>query len=137
MPAWLMPALVAFFCWGIWAFIPKLTTQYINPSNALLFQALGGLAVSLGILLIWGFKPDLNSRGVSYALITGFLGFVGSLAYMYALMRGPLSLVAIVTALYPVLTLLLAYLFLHETVTMTQACGIALGLIAIILMVFG
>lgn len=28
-------------------------------------------------------------------------------------------------------------LFLHETVTTTQACGIALGLIAIILMVFG
>lgn len=133
MHHWLMPAAVAFVCWGIWAFFPKLTTRYIDPKSAIIYESIGGLMVALIVLGLIAFKPAADGRGALLAIITGMLGIGGALAYLFAVLKGPVSLISVITALYPILTIALAYFFLHEPISLKQGFGMILGLIAIIL----
>ena len=133
MQSWVAPAAVAFLCWGVFAFLPKLTTRYLDPKSAIIYHALGGLLVAGVALLLIGNRPAVDPRGVGLALMTGVLGVGGALAYLYAVMRGPVGVIATVTALYPILAVVLATVFLHETLTLRQTAGVVLGLVAIVL----
>ena len=65
---------------------------------------------------------------------TGIIGFAGSLCFLYAASRGPISLVAVLSALYPIIAIVLAVLFLNEAITIKQGLGIVLGIGAMILL---
>ncbi len=136
MPPWVVPAALAFLLWGVYAFLPKLTTRYVDAASAVVYHALGGLAVALVVLAVLGFRPAADPRGAGLALVTGMLGVAGALAYLYAVTRGPVGVIATVTALYPVLSIALATLYLHEPLTLRQGVGIALALVAIVLVSF-
>ncbi|HYE38271.1 DMT family transporter [Methylocaldum sp.] len=133
MPHWLLPAATAFICWGVWAFLPKLTTRYIDPKSAIIYEAAGGLIVAIVVLALIVFKPATDQRGVVLALGTGIFGAMGAFAYLYAMTKGPVTLVSTATALYPILAIVLACFFLNESVTVRQGIGIVLGLIAMVL----
>ena len=133
MQSWIPPALAAFAFWGVWAFLPKLAIRYIDPKSAIIYQAIGVAAIALLLAAGMGFKPAWDWRGVSLAALTGVLGVTGAIFYLFALTRGPVGLVAVSTALYPGLTILLAYLFLGEPVTLKQGIGLVLALIALVL----
>ncbi len=135
MQSWQLPAFIAFVLWGLWALFPKITTSYIDPRSALFFQALGAFGVALVVLATLNFRPQLDARAVPLALVTGVLGMTGGIAYMYAISRGPAMLVSVLTALYPLLTVVLAWLFMGETVSLRQWLGIALAMVSIALIV--
>ena len=131
MNSWLAPSVIAFLCWGLWAFFPKLAVQYIEPKSALVYHAIGAFSVAVVVLFVLDFKLEFDIRGAGYAFATGVLGLAGSLAYLYAVAKGPVSLIAILTALYPVITLVIAYFVLQEPITVKQAFGVVLAFIAI------
>jgi bacterial/archaeal transporter family protein len=79
------------------------------------------------------FRPDIHPIGVVLALMTGILGFSGALLFLYAASKGPISLVAVLSALYPVITVLLSITILKEVISIKQWLGIALGLASMIL----
>ena len=134
MKQWLIPTFGAFILWGFWSFIPKITTRYISPKSAILFEVLGGIIFAVVILFSIKFKPDFHPKGALLALSTGLLGFGGALCFLYAASKGPISLVAVLSALSPIIAIILAALFLNETITIKQGLGIALGLGAIVLL---
>lgn len=133
MPAWFAPTLAAFLCWGLWAFLPKLTMRYIAPNSAIVYEAIGGVLVALLVLGWLGWKPETDPRGAVLAVATGMLGILGALAYLYAMRSGPVVLIATLTALYPLLAILLAVGVLHEPISWKQGLGIVLGLVAMAL----
>ena len=134
MKEWLFPTFGAFFLWGFWSFIPKITTKYISPKSAILFEALGGIIFAIIVLISWQSKPDFHPKGALLAVSTGILGFAGALCFLYAASKGPISLVAAFSALYPIIAIVLAIFFLNETITIKQGLGIALGIGAMILL---
>lgn len=133
MRTWILSVAAAFFCWGVWAFLPKLTVRYIDPRSAVIFGALGGLLVAIISAFSLGFRIQTDPRGIGLALLTGVLGVAGAMAFLFAARSGPISIVATVTALYPILTIILAAVFLAEPVTARQWAGMVLGFIAIAL----
>lgn len=133
MRAWVIPTLLALFTWSLWAFLPKIATRYIDANSAMVYQALGAMLVGLGTLIVLRFKVQFNVPGFSLSVVIGVLGFVGVLLYLIALSRGPLTLVAPMSALYPLVAIILGFIFLQETVTPKQGVGIALSLAAILL----
>jgi transporter family protein len=133
MKQWLLPTFGAFVLWGLWSFIPKITTRFVTPKSAILFEVAGGIIVAIVVLVSAKFKPDIHPIGATLALITGMLGFSGALLFLYAASKGPISLVSILSALYPVITVLLAVIFLKEVISLKQWLGIALGLASMIL----
>jgi len=133
MKQWLLPTFGAFVLWGLWSFFPKITTKYISPRSAILFEVLGGMLVAIIVLFSLKFKPDIHPKGVLLAISTGILGFAGAFCYLYAASKGPISLIAVVSALYPVIAIVLAVIFLNESISIKQGVGIVLGLGGMIL----
>jgi len=99
----------------------------------MLFEVLGGIILAIIVLISLNFKPDVHPKGIFLAIITGILGFAGALCFLYAASKGPISLVAVLSALYPIIAILLAVFFLNESITIKQGLGIVLGLGAMIL----
>jgi bacterial/archaeal transporter family protein len=136
MRLWVLPAFGAFVVWGLWGFLPKITVRYISPKSALVYEILGGMLVAIVVLYTLNFRPDIHPRGMALGIITGILGFLGALFFLLAVSEGPLSLIAILTALSPVISILLAILVLNEPITLKQSVGIIFALAAILLIVY-
>ncbi|PIW37433.1 MAG: hypothetical protein COW24_00125 [Candidatus Kerfeldbacteria bacterium CG15_BIG_FIL_POST_REV_8_21_14_020_45_12] len=135
VPAWFFLSLTALAAWGFWGFFPKITTTYLNPKSALVWESLGAAIFGLIILTVINFSPDTNTRGVALGILTGMCGMAGALAFLYAVSKGKASVVVTMTALYPLLVILLSYIFLHETINLKQAVGIAFAMVAMVLFV--
>jgi transporter family protein len=135
MSNWFLPAFVALICWGIWGFIPKMTIQYINPMSALVFEAIGVIIAGLIVLSLLGFRPEVHPKGIALAIFTGILGMTGALGFLFAVKTGKVSIVAMVTAMAPIVTILLAYFLLGERITFKEGLGIVFALAAISLFV--
>lgn len=133
MKAWLLPASMTMICWGIWGFIPKITTRYINPLSASVFEGLGSAIFAIIVLFSLSFKPEIHPKGVSLAFITGILGMLGALFYLFAMPKGKVSVIATMTALNPIITIALAYFILKEPITLKEGIGIVFAFIAIVL----
>ncbi len=134
MEKWLLYSLLALFIYGLWGFFPKLAVTYIKPLSALIYEIPGAIAVGIIALVIAGFRLDCHPKGIMYAFLTGFCGMLGTLFFLAAAKQGRISIVVSMTALYPLITIILAAIFLKEPLTIKQIAGMALALAAILLM---
>lgn len=135
MTGWLPTALLSLFSFGLWGLFSKLSLNYIDSRSALIFQTMGVMAI--GLLVFFSnsnFKLATDSKGLGFALLTGAAYSIGCLLYLIAADKGKISTVVTLTALYPLVTLLLSYLFLREDINLKQCIGIGFGLIAIYFM---
>lgn len=140
LPAWLLWSLATIALWGTWGLVSKIASDGVDAYvNQLLYTA--GLAPLL-IFVAWtvhqrGAQEGREGRraGISWAFLTGILGGVGNIAFFEALVKGgKASVVAPVTALFPMVTVLLALVFLKERMGRTQWAGLALAFVAIYLL---
>jgi bacterial/archaeal transporter family protein len=94
----------------------------------------GGLPVGLIFLALRRFKIEKSFRGITFGLIVGLLSGLGQLA-LFAAYNGPAntSVVTVLTSLYPIVTVILAVIFLHERLTKTQIAGLGFAIIALII----
>jgi bacterial/archaeal transporter family protein len=133
MKDWMLPTLGAMICWGFWGFIPKLTTRYLSPQSAIIYEVVGAMCLAAIALVSFKFQPDVHPTGIFLAIMTGMLGFLGAFCFLSAVSTGPVTLVATLSALYPVISIVLAVAFLHESISLRQGIGIVLALVAMIL----
>ena len=134
MTAWLPAALVSLFSFGLWGFFTKIAIHYVDAKSALIYHTIGVLIIGCIILYMQELKPVVAWKGVSYGLLTGLAYGVGCLFYLFAADKGKLITVVTLTALYPLVTIVLSWLWLHETITSRQMLGIVFSVIAIWLM---
>jgi bacterial/archaeal transporter family protein len=134
MIEWLPAALLALFSFGVWGLFTKLAIVYIDSKSALVFQTVGVLMVGLITLGLIKFRPETDIKGLTYGLLTGIAYGIGCLFYFIAADKGKIMTVVTLTALYPLVTIILSYLLLKEGINLKQCCGIACALIAIYLM---
>ena len=130
---WFVFALLALIMWGLWGFFPKLSTNYISPKSALVYEVLGSMIVGILIFFLVGFKPEVHTKGIIFAVLTGIAATLGTLFFLYAVSRGKASITMAITVLYPLITIALAFFILHESISVKQGIGMLLALIAIVL----
>ncbi len=133
MNGWLLPSVATLLLWGIWGFFPKLAAASLPPKAVFVFQAIGNLIVIAAVLVSANFRLEVNSKGVLFAVLAGLAVALGTFFFLVALDRGKASVVVPMTALYPVVSILLSILFLGERLTLHQALGIAFSMIALLL----
>jgi transporter family protein len=144
LPLWLFWSLVTIVMWGTWGLVSKIASGGVDAyMNQLLFTV--GIAPLL-FFVSWKVsrsggseesveKRKRRGRGVFWAFLTGILGGVGNMAYFQAMvMGGKASVVTPVTALFPMVTVLLALVFLKERLGRVQWLGLALAFVAIYLL---
>jgi bacterial/archaeal transporter family protein len=134
MTQWLPAALMALLSFGLWGLFTKLAIVHIDSKSALVFQTIGVLIIGVITLSLINFKPATDMKGLGFGLLTGIAYAVGCLFYFIAVDRGKVITVVTMTALYPLVTIILSYLLFRETVTLKQCLGIACALFAIFLM---
>lgn len=130
----LMPVISAVVLWGLWGLFQKLATNQMPPKNVYLVSTAGAIAVVAVVLAAGSFPLQLNSRGVLFAVLAGAVSSFGGLLFLLALSRGNASLVITFTALYPLVTIILSFTILRETITAQQGVGIALALVSMVLL---
>jgi drug/metabolite transporter (DMT)-like permease len=91
-------------------------------------QRLTGVLV-MGVIVGW-LRPSLRpARRVAGSLVvSGALDTVANVLYAVASTTGLISLAAVLASLYPVITILLARLVLHERLARSQGLGVVCAL---------
>jgi transporter family protein len=134
MTTWLPPTLLALLLWGLWGFLSKLANAYVKPTDAYLFSVMGILLAGIVIALLTRFRPGGDWRGIAFGLVSGLVMSFGAYFFYMALSRGSSAVIVTATALYPLVTLLLSYVILHEPLSPRQLVGIGLAVGAIVLL---
>lgn len=129
--AWLAPAILCIVCWGLWGLLVKVGSAAATPEQLQVLFTLGMLPLALFMLFRIRFRLDSDRAGVIYGVLNGVLTGLGLLAYYAAMQRGKASVVGPVTGLFPLLTVVLAFVVLRERLNRVQVGGMILALAAI------
>lgn len=118
--------------WGVWGIVVKLVTKEIGM-QALLWGQLGAIGLfPVYFLLFKEMLPlELKASTIALSVIAGMLGVLGTMTFYVLLRVAPASIVVPLSAMYPVVTVVLAYFFLHEDLSLTRVAGVVCALAAI------
>lgn len=130
MKPWILYAGATLVAWGVWGFFSKLASSHARPRQTLLFQAAGVMAFGLLVLTMEHFRIEWSPQGFGWSAAAGFVNFVGFLAFFAAIEKGKVSTVIAMSSLYPVVTILLSVLLLHEKIGAREGLGIMCALLA-------
>jgi bacterial/archaeal transporter family protein len=136
MPAWFAWSLLALVSWGVWAIVARVIGDALSPAQSQALSTLGMLPI-IAILPFIGRKQTSRNprKGVATALVAGILSCLGNVTYYHALNRGEKAATVVpLTAMYPLVTIVLAVFLLRERLSRFQLCGIAFSVWAIYLL---
>ena len=127
-------ALLSLILYGMWGLVSKLATNYIDAKSVLVYETISALLTSLLLITTQGLKIQSNFQGIFYAMLIGVIGSLATFCFFVALKSSSVSIVVPLTALYPIITALLAFFFLKEPITFRQVLGIILATISVTLL---
>jgi transporter family protein len=134
-PAWAIFATVALVLWGVTGITQKLSTNRIASQLSFLWFAYAMVAISAVISLTTTIHWHLRPMIMVLCIAGGTLNGLGALTSFAALESGgKASIVISLISLFPLLTVAIAVLFLHERLTVPQGAGVLLAIIAAILL---
>ncbi len=121
---------VVFF--GVGTFLAKVALDEQTTISTYIYEALGMLTVVI-IIALWFWRDtfvalsQVNWIGYLFGVCYG----LGTATFLVALKHAPASIVTPLSTLYVVITVILAVIFLGETITVNTGIGIALALAAV------
>lgn len=131
---WFWYSMICVLCWGGWAMLSKLGSREIPPNTMQFLFTIGTLPVGLALLIGRRGKLERSPRGITYGVLNGVLSGVGGLALFAAYhTNGNTSLITVATALYPMVTVILAVSILRERFGPVQALGLIFAAAAIVI----
>jgi transporter family protein len=136
MPLWLAFSLLTILLWGSWGAVSKVASSGVDENTNQVLFSFGLLPLIVFMLRSPRLKGGSNRRaGIAWAFFTGVLGGAGNIAFFRALrVGGKASIVVPATALFPLVTVILAVIFLRERMGNWQKFGFLLALVAICLL---
>jgi len=128
--AWLLPALGAFFHYGVGQGLVKKYADSVPPARFCFFLVLAKSVVNLGFFAVEGSAVPLGDPASLPFLAVGFLAYfldgAAWVLYFESVVCGPITIVGTLSAAYPAFTVLFARLFLAEALLPWQYVGVAL-----------
>ncbi len=132
-PVWLLNSLLSFLLWGFWGFFGKVASISIRWESLLLFSSIGWMSTFPLFYFLYHqvFHTTPFGSNVIWAILSGVAGSLGSLFFYFALSHGEASRVVAITAAYPLVTTILAFLVLREPFSPSKIAGIFFALLGI------
>lgn len=119
--------LVAVVSWGIWAVALRKAVEAMPPLAAYVIYTVAGVLLIpayLGLARAWNTPLRYTVIGSAWASLAAILVGIGTLALVYAMRERDTSEVVALTACYPLVTLVLALVFLGESLTVARVFGV-------------
>jgi len=129
---WRFFMVLSVFFWGLWGFISKIAVSRLEWGAV--FILCGLCIVIVGLIAVPQSYAAISSRYIWLGILAGITEALGFLFFYRALQRGPATIVVPFTALYIVITVVLAAVFLEEPLTVKKVLGIISGVAAIVLL---
>ncbi|MSP79254.1 MAG: hypothetical protein EXR67_06880 [Dehalococcoidia bacterium] len=130
--SWILAALPILILWGFWGFLVRLAVERLGWRTAWLVEGVTVACVYAAAFLL--VRPALSTApktGLAFAVLAGLAAPFGAILFYFVVERTRnASVVVPFTALYPVVTIALAFLILHEKVSTTQLIGIVFAVLA-------
>jgi drug/metabolite transporter (DMT)-like permease len=121
-------AVVAAVALGVFIYFLGLGSREGDALSTLVGARVGSLVtLLLGAAVLRG-QVRVPRASLAVVAGVGLLDVGANALFAFASGRGLLSIVSVLGSLYPVTTVLLAYVFLHERLTRVQRIGVALAL---------
>ncbi|WP_435335837.1 EamA family transporter [Haloarchaeobius sp. TZWWS8] len=118
-----------------WAMFAKLATRNIPPEQAVVYTYVAGLvAVGAYIVFNTGSSVTIATDGFWLAILSGLCLGLGTLAYYTALSEGSVSIATSISGMYLLLTTILGFVFLNESLGKENIAGIAFAVVAVVLL---
>ncbi len=139
MSSWIIYSILCLLTWGIWGIFLKLSYRELSWLETYFISSLTSFSLALAIYLVYKGRIDFVNKQF-YIILAGIAGLLGGGGYVFfvkAIESGKASIVIPLTALYPAITALLAIVFLGEKVSVLQAIGIVLAIVAAIILSIG
>lgn len=131
-------AIVAAIGFGtIFALIAEAGEESIYwPAATLKLTTLGLVAVILlaagARRATWGARP--RGRQWLFPIVIGFFDVSANITFAASAQQGKLAITSVVSSLYPVITVLLAFVFLHERLAVSQRVGVVMALVGVVML---
>lgn len=131
---WFLYSMAAVISWTAWTFSAKFGSEKLPPSTMQFVAAFGFLLVGIVLLVAMRFRLDRSGKGAGLGVTAGVLLATGSIALYAAYRTGAnTAVVATATGLYPMVSVLLAIIFLRERLTRLQVLGVLFAIAAMII----
>jgi transporter family protein len=130
MPLWIFYSVIVILLWGVVGLFQKLGTNRISARSLLVWLTVGYF-VLVPMLLRGADLRALKWQTIFVGVLGGFTNGLGAWYLLASLESGANASIAVpLTALNPLVTILLALCFLHERLTPLQWFGVAAALAA-------
>lgn len=131
---WFWYSVLCIISWGGWTMFGKVASRDIPASTLQFLFPFGCLPVVVPLLFSHHFRSEKNWKGILCGIGNGILAGIGSLA-LFAAYRtgGNTAVITTVTAMYPLVTVVLAVLVLREKVTYLQILGLLFAAAAFVI----
>ncbi len=131
---WFWYSMLCVLCWGGWALLSKFGSREIPPETMQFLFTLGSVPIAIALLVARKFKLENSPRGIAFGILNGLLSAIGGLALFAAYhTNGNTAVVTASTALYPVITVVLAVTILREKFGLVQLAGLGFAAVAIVI----
>jgi drug/metabolite transporter (DMT)-like permease len=129
---WMLYSLGAMVCWGVFSATQKVSTNHVSAELSYLAWCAAFIPIAVWIVatrpLNWSMSPAMLWSGLAAGALNGFGVIAAFAAYRY---EGKAAIVTpLAAALQPIVTLILALIFLGEKVGPLESTGIALAILA-------
>lgn len=128
--------------WGIWGFAEKKALQHGTPWQTLFASLVLETAFFLPVItLIFYFLAGpqgffIESSVWLWMLVAVFTNGVAIILIRFALQRGGAGIIIALTATYPIVTMILAFIFLKEYLSPMQIVGIGITTLGVVFLNF-
>ncbi len=127
--SWLLYSLVALFFWGIFSAAQKETTNHISAEWSYISFTVSSVFIAMLFIAFGLVDFNLSTKTLGLGSLAGMLNGLGVLASFAAYSaEGKASKVTTIAgALQPVFTIVLAVIFLNESLSLIESLGIGLA----------
>jgi bacterial/archaeal transporter family protein len=122
---WIAPTIGFVIATGLLGVTSKLALRSLQWQDLLIWTALAYAIVAVTVLATGGGRPRWTPD-TPWAIVTGILPVASLVMFFLAIGAADASRVVPVSAIYPLVTVVAAWLLLNETITVTQALGMLL-----------
>ncbi len=133
---WLIQTLCVMAMWGVQAYVMKFSTNSIKPESVYFYMM--ATAVALIPVAVWmtdfSRAIEWGFRGPGLAAVIQALNAIGALTLVYALRFGKAIIVVPMTALAPVLTVIISLILYQVLPSAPVAVGMVLASVAMVMM---